>query len=64
MSLAQTANIERLHQILVNGNKRQKRDLLPLLAEEGLTEQDLATKSEKARNTPDLNIRALIFAVS
>ena len=57
-------HINQLHKLVANGTKRQKRDLAPLLAEEGLTPEDLATKSVKALSTPDLNIRALIFAVS
>lgn len=63
MDLAQTGNLERLHQLLTKGNERQRRELAPMLVEEGLTLEDVATKSEKARNTPDLNIRAMIFAV-
>ena len=57
-------HIDQLHKLVTNGTKRQKRDLAPLLAEEGLTPEDLAAKSVKALSTPDLNIRALIFAVS
>lgn len=63
MSLAQTANIERLYLLLTKGNKRQRETVSQMVAEEGLTLQDLETKSEKARNTPDLNLRAILFAV-
>jgi hypothetical protein len=61
--LAQTGNIDRLHQLLVKGNKRQRTTVAEMIVDLGLTADDLATKSEKARNTADLEIRAIIFAV-
>lgn len=62
--LAQTENITRLHQLLVKGNKRQRREVAEMIQDLGLTADDLETLSEKARATADLKIRAIIFAVS
>ncbi len=61
--LAQTGNIQRLHQLLVKGNKRQRTTVAEMIQDLGLTEQDLETKSEKARSASDLELRAIIFAV-
>lgn len=63
MLVAQTANIERLYLLLTKGNRRQRETVSQMVAEEGLTLQDLETKSEKARATPDINLRAILFAV-
>ena len=61
---ATTGNITRILQLLEKGNARQRRDCAMLLKEEGLTKEDLVNKTPKVMNTPDLNLRAIIFGVN
>lgn len=44
-------------------SKQRKKIAVQFLAEEGLTEDDLRTKSDKALAVPELNLNSIIFAM-
>lgn len=63
MTTAKASTVDMLVQRLDTMSKQRKKIAIQFLAEEGLTEDDLRTKSDKAMAVPDLNLNAIIFAV-
>lgn len=61
--MATTNTIDKLVRQLDTMSKQRKKIAVQFLAEEGLTENDLRTKSDKALAVPDLNLNSIIFAL-